>query len=152
AGGGVHLEDGDGVAQLGQVARAGDAGGAGADDGDTLVLGDGRPLGEQAILPVVVRGALEPADGDGLAVDLVAAADRLAGAGAGAAEHAGHDVGAPVEDVGLVETAVRDQADVVGDVGAGGAADLARDIGLVPVGAHFLRPVQFVFERVRVDH
>ena len=101
---------------------------------------------------MVVRGALEPADGDLLAVNLVAAADRLTGLRAGAAQHARHDVGATVEQVRLVELAVRDQADVVGDIGARGAAYLAGNIGLVPVGADLFRPVELVFQFVWINH
>ncbi len=70
AGGVQRLEDHDSVALLGQVGGAGQTGGASAHDGDVLArlrgpgrrdhLGDGR---------LVVGGeALEPADGDGVAL------------------------------------------------------------------------------------
>src|SRR5260370_16979581 len=82
---------------------------------------------------MVMGSTLEPADGHLLAIDLVAATNRLARARAGAAEHAGHDVALPIEHVGFVEPALRNQADIVRHVGMRGAADLAGNVGLVPV-------------------
>ncbi len=53
--------------------------------------------------PSQVRGdALEATDGDGLSVDAVAPAGRLAGPVAGASEDAREDVGLAVQHVGVV--------------------------------------------------
>ncbi len=59
-----------------------------------------------AILAVVGGSTFQPADGDGFAIDFIAAADRLTGAGAGAAKHARYDVGLAVQQVRLIETSL----------------------------------------------
>ncbi len=63
----------------------------------------------------------------GFSVDAVAPAGRLAGPVAGAAEDAGKDVRLAVEHVGVGVAALRDQADVLGHIGVGGAGPLAVD-------------------------
>ena len=70
------LVNGDVIAHLAQIARAGEAGGAGADDGDLVAVGLGRDyLGLIGLGHMVVGNeALETADADGLALD---AADAL---------------------------------------------------------------------------
>ena len=54
-----------------------------------------------------------------------AAAGRLAGTVAGAPENAGENVRFAIEHVGVGVSALRDQADVFGDVGVGGTSPLA---------------------------
>src|SRR5258708_5029326 len=79
----------------------------------------------------MIRGdALEAADGDGFRVTFLigqssAAAGRLAGAIASAAEDRREDVGFPVQHVGGREFALRDEANVFRDVGVRGAGPLA---------------------------
>jgi len=129
-----------------------DARRASADDRDLFVFGHLWPRGQMAILAVIVRGALEPADRDGLAIYFVAAADRLARSRAGAAKDARNHVRAAVEHIRLVEAPLRDQADVVRNVGARGTTDLARNIRFVPVRIHFLGLIQRVESCIRVNH
>src|SRR6185436_13331135 len=72
-------------------------------------------------------------------LDPASAASRLARAVAGAAEDAGKDVRFPVDEVGVGVAAGRDQADVLGNGGVGGASPLAIDhfvkvVGIADVG------------------
>ncbi len=67
AAGEERLEHGDVEAVAGELAGAGDAGRAGADDGDLLAVG-GLHLGLAGKLGLVAQEALELADGDGLAL------------------------------------------------------------------------------------
>ena len=75
----------------------------------------------------VGRHPLQPADRHRLVLDPAAAAGRLAGPVAGAAQHAGEDVGHPVDHVGIAVAALPDQADVFGHGGVGRAGPLAID-------------------------
>ena len=68
--------DGNLVAQLGQIARDGQARGAGANDSDLVAIGrGGGGLGMYVVAVPVGDKALETANADGLALD---AADALA--------------------------------------------------------------------------
>ena len=71
------------------------------------------------------RDALQAADGDGLAIHAAAAAGGLARTVAGAAENRGEHVRFPVDHVGVGVPALRDQADVFGNVGVGRTGPLA---------------------------
>ena len=77
--------------------------------------------------------ALQAADRDRFGLfslcllDASAAAGRLARPVAGAAEDPGEDVGFPVDQVSVAVAACRDQSDVLGDGGVGGASPLAID-------------------------
>ena len=93
-------------------------------------------------LAAMVRGdALQPADRHRLAVDAAAAARRLARPVARAAEDARKDVRLAVEHVGVGEAALRDQADVFGNVGVRRTGPLTVDDPMVIVG---LRDVGWV--------
>ena len=70
------------------------------------------------------RDALEAADRDRLVLDAAAAAGRLAGPIADAAEDAGKDVGVAVQQVGIGVAPLRDQPDVLRDVGVRRAGPL----------------------------
>ena len=74
-----------------------------------------QPIGD--VVLVIGGDALQPADRDGLAVDAAAAARRLARAIARAPEDAREDVRLAIEDVGIVEPALRDHPDVFRHVG-----------------------------------
>ena len=122
AAGEERLEHGDVEAVAGELAGAGDAGGAGADDGDLLAVG-GLHLGLARELGLVAQEALELADRDRLALlaaDALALALRLlrADAAADGGQHRGlaDDVEAGAE-VLLV-----DLLDERGDVDVDGAA------------------------------
>ena len=147
AGLGVAVEHDDLVAERRQVARDRQRCGPGADAGDALAVlraDDARQLLGDVVL-VVGRDALQAADRDRLGLrglrflDPAAPAGRLAGPVAGAAEDAREDVRFPVDQVGVGVAAGRDQADVFGNGGVGGAGPLAVDyfvevVGIVNIG------------------
>ena len=147
---GILVVDHDLVAQHGEVARDRQRGRAAADAGDPLAvllrrLGHGC---QDAVVVLVVGGdALEAADRDRLllaldqrlVLDAAAAAGRLAGTVAGAAENSREDVGLPVDHVGVGIAPVGDQPDVFGDGGVRGASplaihDLVEVVGIRDVG------------------
>src|SRR5688500_18953381 len=74
---------------------------------------------------MVGRDALQAADRDRLLLETSTSAGRLAGPVARASQDPREQVRFPVEHVGLGELALRDQADVLGDVGVGRACPLA---------------------------
>jgi hypothetical protein len=74
---------------------------------------------------VVGRDPLQAADRHRLFVHASAAAGRLAGPVANAAKDAREDVAFPVHHVGVVETALGDQANILRDVGMRRATPLA---------------------------
>ena len=74
--------------------------------------------------------ALQAADRNRLRFHAPAAARRLAGAVADAAENAGKDIGLTVDQVGLREHALRDEPNVFGNVGMGRAGPLAVDYAM----------------------
>src|SRR3954463_13922509 len=76
---------------------------------------------------MIGRHALEATDRDGFAVDATASTGGLAWAIARASENARKDVGFAIEQVGLAISSLRDEADVLGDVGVGGTRPLAVD-------------------------
>ena len=85
--------------------------------------------------------ALQPADRDGLAVDAAAAARRLARAIAGAAKNAREHVRLAIEDVGVIEPALRDHPDVFRDVRMRGTRPLAVDDLVVVIRVRGIRPI-----------
>ncbi len=119
----------DRVAERQQVAGHSQRGRAAADEGDALAVFPGGHRRHEGQVRVAVVGAepLQPADGHRLLLHPAAAAGRLAGPVADPAEHAGKDVGLPVEPVGLVEAFLADQADVLGHRRVGRAGVLAVD-------------------------
>ena len=85
-------------------------------------------------LAAVVRGdALQAADRDRLAVDAAAPAGRLTRPVAGPAEDAREHVRLAIHHVGVGEPPLRDQPDVLGNVGMGGTRPLAVDDAMVVV-------------------
>src|SRR6266542_3379489 len=104
------------VAKRHQVARHGQRGRPGADQGDALAVflcWDGRQVG--AYVALVVGGdPLQPADRHRLLLDPAAPAGRLARPVAGAPEDAGKDVRLPIDRPRLGIAPVGDQADVFG--------------------------------------
>src|SRR5690606_37004825 len=100
-----------------------------ADQRDALaVLLGGRARQPVADVFAQVRGnALEPADRNRLAVHARAAARGLARAVARAAQDPREHVRLPVHHVRIAVAALRDQPDVLGDVGVGRARPLAID-------------------------
>ncbi len=121
------LEDRHLVAERHQVVGHGQRRRAGADERHLLAVLGRRGLGQPGrdVALVVGGDALQPADGHRLAVDAGAPAGRLARPVAGAPEDAGEHVRLAVEHVGVVEAALGDEADVLGDVGVGRTAPLA---------------------------
>ena len=83
------------------------------------------PVVPRRLAAVVRRHPLQSADGDRLFVHAAAPAGGLAGTVAHAAEDSRKHVAGPVDHVCIVEAALRDQSDVLGDVGMGGTAPLA---------------------------
>ena len=120
----------------------------------------GRPRQPVADVALVVgRDALEPADRHRLFLDAAAAAGRLAGPVAGAAEDAREDVGFPVDHERVGVAASGDQPDVFRHGGVGRARPLAIDhlmevvgvtdvgrlqVGLLSLGTHAYRRVAFL--------
>ena len=116
----VHL-----VTGLGEIVRGGKARGAGADDGDGLVLAD-RDRRQRVTRPERFEHvALEVADRD-RAVAVGAAAGRLAGRVADAAADRAERVGRGDRLERFLELALPDVGDVRRRVGAYRAGDLAR--------------------------
>ena len=118
------FKDGDGIAQLGQVSRAGKSGGAGAYDGDAVAVGGGSLHGGLGVGVVPVgHEALQAADGHGLALD---AADTLGLAlvllGADAPADGGARGGLGDDAVGGLKIPLVDLSDEFGDVDAHGTA------------------------------
>ena len=135
----VGLKDGAVVSQRQQVVRHGQRSRAGADQCDFLAVLFGRRF-RQAVgnVAAMIRGhALEPADGHRFLIHATAAAGRFAGPVADAAENAGEHVAVAVDHVGVIETALGDQADVFGNIGMSGAAPLAVDdlVEIVRIGS-----------------
>ena len=124
---GELLEDHDVVAERHEVVRDGERRRARADERDALAVLHGRRFREELgdVVAMVGGDALQPADRDRLSVDASAAARGLAGAVAGAAEDAREDVRFAVEEVRLGVSPLRDEPDVLGDVGVGRAGPLA---------------------------
>ena len=77
------------------------------------------------LVTVIGGDALQPADRDGLAVNAAAAARRFARAVARAPQNPGKNVGLPIEDIRIVEPALRDHPDVLRDVRVGRTGPLA---------------------------
>ena len=123
------VEQHDVVAERREVARDGERGRAGADQRDTLAVARDRRFrqGRADVVLVVGGDALQAADRDGLRLDAPAAAGRLAGPVAGAAEDARKDVGRPIDHIGVAVAARRDEPDVLGHRRVGRAGPLAID-------------------------
>jgi hypothetical protein len=82
---------------------------------------------------MIGRDALQTADRDRLRFDAPAAARRLAGAVADAAENAGKNVRLTVDQVGLRELTLRDEPNVFGNVGMSRAGPLAVDYAMIVI-------------------
>ena len=123
------LEDRDLVAERREIVGHRQRGRSGADAGDALAVllrGDrGQPVAD--VVAQIGRDALQAADRDRLVVDARAAAGRLARSVAGTAQDAGEHVGLPVEHVRVGVPSLRDQPDVLGNVGVRRAGPLAID-------------------------
>ena len=126
---GVAVEQHAVIAERHQIARDGQRGRAGADEGDALAVllaRDRRQIGADVAL-VVGGDALQPADRHRLLLDPAAPAGRLARAVAGAPENAGEDVRIPVDHIGVGVAPVGDQPDVFRHRRVGRARPLAID-------------------------
>src|ERR1700722_8601522 len=117
----VLFEEDNFVAQRHQVVRDRERGRSRADTCDALsvfLAGDlGKTIGD--VVAQIGRHALQAANGDGLAIHAATAAGRLARAIAGAAENRREHVRLPVEHVGIGIAALRDEANVFGNVSVG---------------------------------
>ena len=83
----------------------------------------------------MVRGdALQPADRDGFAIDACAPAGRLARAITRPSENSGEHIRRAVQQVRFREPAVRDEPDVLGNVGMCRARPLTVDYAMVVGG------------------
>ena len=127
AGDRVLLEDHDFVADRQQVVRDRERRRARADAGDALaVLSRGRLRQPRRDVVAQVRGdPLEPANRDRLVLDAPAPAGGFARPVADTAEDAGEDIGFAVDDVGVGIASLRDQPDVLGNIGVRGTRPLA---------------------------
>ena len=123
----VLFEHDDFIAEGHQVVGDGERGRARADTGDALSVFLAGDLGKAVrdVVAQIGRDALEAADGDGLAIHAATAAGGLARTIASAAENRGKYIRLPVEHVGVGIAALRDQADVFGNVGVGRTGPLA---------------------------
>ncbi len=117
------LEDGDGVAGEVELRGGGEAGGAGADDGDLFPGADGGGRGDDpALVPAAVDdGVLDVLDGDGRLVD-AEDAGALAGRGADAAGELGEIVGLVQAVQRLLPQPAVDEVVPLGDEVVDGAA------------------------------
>src|SRR5437016_7058262 len=126
---GVAVEHDAVIAERGEVARDGQRGRAGADQGDALavlLLRDGRQI--RADIALIVGGnPLQAADRHRLRLDAAAAAGRFAGPVAGAPEDAGKDVRLPIDRPGLGIALLGNEADVFRDRRVRRARPLAID-------------------------
>src|SRR5665648_787235 len=120
----LRLEDSDLVTEVSKVAGAGEAGGAGADDGHTFLVDDRHRLHRQSRPHLVGHEALDGRDGDGL-VDLAADTGGLAEVRTDAAAHAAERVGLAGHAVGVFEAPGGDQRHVALGGGVHGAGALA---------------------------
>ena len=118
------LEDGDLVAERHQVVRHGQRCWTGANQRHLLsVLLLWRGGNEVLHFATVIgRNALQPADRDGLPIDAGATTGRLARPIAGPAENARKDVGFPINEVGVGEASLGDQAMYSGTLVCAGQA------------------------------
>ena len=126
-GDGELLEDRDLVAERHQVVGDGERGAARADASDLLAVllrRDGRQLVAELVL-VVGCDTLQAADGDRFFLDTAAATSRLTGPIADPPEDAREDVRASVDEVGVGETPLGDQPDVLRHIGVGRTCPLA---------------------------
>jgi len=82
---------------------------------------------------MVSGDALQPANRDRLAIDARPPAGRLARSIAGAAEDPGKDVGFAIEEIGLGESVLRNQSDVLRNVRVRGAGPLTIDDTVVVI-------------------
>ena len=135
------FKNGDVVAHLAEVARTGEGGGAGADDGDTVTVGFGdldRLLVFLAHV-VVCDKALQTADADRLALD---ASDTLALAllllRANTAADCGQRIGGGDDLICCVEVALCDLGDEFGDAHGYGAAGAAGHIVAIEAALCFV--------------
>ena len=121
------LVDGDLVAELGQIARDGQAGRACADNSDLVAIGrGGGGLGMYVVAVPISDKALQAANADGLALD---AADALAFAlvllRADTAADGGQRAGLGNHVVGGLKVALGDVLDEAGNINFNGAAAAA---------------------------
>ena len=153
------LEHGDLIAQLGQVAGAGQAGRAGTDDGHLVTVGSGLlgGLGGVGIVPVGHK-ALQTADGHGLALhapDAVLFALVLLGADAAAD---GGQRGGLVDDlIGGFKVALSHLGDEIGDVDLDGASVFAGHLGAAQAAGglfhgHLLGVAQGYLAEILIPH
>src|SRR5579884_735718 len=149
---GISLVNGDGIPHVTQVASAGEASRTSANDSDFFIFGNWRWSSVMPEFTVIGGGTFQPADGDGLAVNFIAAADRLAWTSAGTAKHARHHIAFAIEQVGFVEARLRDQADIGGDIGMRRTAHLAGNICLIPIRRGHHRLVSRFQLTIRINH
>src|SRR6266849_3186713 len=112
AGDGIGFVDGDRIAYLAQIARAGQTGGTRAHNCHRFLILDRWLFSAVAIFAVIGGGAFQPADSDGFAIDFIAAAYRFAGTSASAPQHAGDDVTFAVQKICFIKTRLRNQPDI----------------------------------------
>ena len=130
------LEDGDGVAERHQIVGDRQRGRTGADEADLLAVLDRRRSRDEVLdlVAIVRRDPLQPADGDGLAIDARAAAGGLARPIARTSKDARKDVGLPIEEVGIGVPALRNHPDVLRHVRMRGTRPLTVHHAVVVVG------------------
>ena len=143
----LGVVQGDLIAEWREVARDGERGGAGADQGDPLAVAGGGRRGQSAADVVLVVGgdALEPADRDRLLFNATTPAGRLAGSVAGPAEDAREDIGLPVDEVGVAITAGGNKPDIFRHRRVRRASPLAVDdlvkiVGIAGIGRRHAVP------------
>ncbi len=135
------IEQHDLVALGGEIARDGERGRSGADQGDALAVAARRRARQAgADITLIVGGdALEPADRDRFLLHPSAPAGRLARTVAGAPENPREHVGLPIEHIGIGITPCRDEADIFGHrrmrrAGPLAINDLVEIVGIANVG------------------
>ena len=123
----LFLENRDLIAERHQIIGYGQGGGTGADAGDAFAVFLGRNLRQQVVdFSAQIGGdALQTADRNRLAIQAASPAGRLARAVAGAAQDRRKHIRFPIQHVGVGISALRDEADVLGNIGVRGACPLA---------------------------
>ena len=127
------LEHGDLISERHQIVGHGERCGTRAHARDVLaVLARGNGRQQVSVLALEIgRNAFETADGDGRGVNAGAPADRLTRTVARAPQDGGEHIRLAVEHIRLGVAPLRDEPDVLGDIGVGGAAPLAVDYFVV---------------------
>ncbi len=105
-----------------------------------------------AIFAVIGGSTFQPANGNWFAIDLVATTNGFAGTRTCATKNAWYDIALAVQQICLIEARLRDQTNIGRYIGMSRAANLARNICLVPVRSSHNRPVSCFQLAIGINH